>query len=89
MSLSQAQRVTPPEPSDPQLVNFSGVIENNLQTLFQSGHVHVGTNGVVSVVPSPTSGNVGDIIMGVIGGTPYLFFKTAPTTWFQIAGTAV
>lgn len=83
MSLSQGLKVVPPTPEDKQLIDFSGIIQRNLDTLFQSGHIHVGVNGVLSAAPTSKQGNVGDIMIGVISGVAYLFVKTDSSTWWK------
>lgn len=84
MSLSQGQKVTPPIQQDPELVDFSQLIQGNLQTLFQAAHVHVGQQGVLSAAPTSNMGGVGDILIAVVSGSAYLYFKTDAKTWYRL-----
>jgi hypothetical protein len=90
MSLSQQKPVSPPITTDRQLVDYSSVIQDNLRTLFQAGHVHLGQNGVLTAAPTAQDGNQGDIILAVISGVAYIYIKTDRTHWWKsTAFTAV
>lgn len=90
MALSQQKPVVPPISTDRQLVDYSSVIQDNLRTLFQAGHVHLGQNGVLTAAPSSKDGNPGDIILAVVSGVAYLYIKTDRTHWWKSAAfTAV
>lgn len=81
--LSQQKPVTPPTETDRQLVDHSLVIQDNLKALYQAGHVHLGTNGVLTAAPTAQDGSQGDIILAVISGVAYVFIKTSRTQWWQ------
>lgn len=88
MALGQQRPVTPPTQSD--LTDFAGIIQQNLSALFQAAHVHVGQNGPFTADPKPTDGAVGDVVMGVVAGSAYLYIKTGRTQWFKFGpATAV
>lgn len=81
--LSQQKPVSPPIDSDGRLVDYSSILQDNLRTLFQSAHVHIGLNGVLTAAPVATDGQPGDILLGVVSGTAYIFIKTDRRTWWQ------
>lgn len=83
MPLGQDQPVVPPVQTDKFLTDFSRLIQANLATLFGAAHVHVGRNGPITSEPKPTDGSPGDITIGVIGGSTYLFVKTDRSHWFK------
>lgn len=85
MSLSQKNPVTPPLESDRQLTDFASIIQDNLRQLFQNGHVHLGQNGVLTSAPTANDGQPGDVMLGVVSGTAYIFIKTDRRTWWQSA----
>lgn len=84
MAISQNIKVVPPIQQDPQLVDFANSIQVNLQALFQAGHVHVGKQGVLAAAPTSHMGGVGDILIGVVGGSAYIYFKTDSKTWYRL-----
>jgi len=84
MALSQTAQIVPPLDTDKQLVDFANIIQRNLATLFQAGHVHVGSNGVLTAAPTSTQGGIGDILIGLVGGSAYIYFKTDKTTWYRL-----
>lgn len=84
MSLSQQTPVVPPTPQDKELVDFSSIIRRNLSTLFQAAHFHVGGSGVLTTPPTQNQGAVGDILIGVVAGSAYIYFKTDSTTWYRL-----
>jgi len=89
MSLSQQPIITPPQEGDKTLTDYSGILQRLFSQLFQAAHVHVGKNGVITANPTPAQGSAGDILLGVVSGTAYLFFKVDSTTWYKISGTKV
>jgi len=82
--ISQGLRVVPPTDGDSKLIDFSGIIQRNLVTLFQAGHTHVGQNGVLSAFPAKTDGQVGDILIAVVSGSAYLCFKVSSSQWYRL-----
>lgn len=90
MSLANGLPVVPPSDQDKSLTDYSAIIRRNFDTLFQAAHVHVGKNGILTSHPTPTQGQVGDILIGVVSGSAYIYFKTGDTTWFRLGpATAV
>lgn len=89
MALSQTSPVVPPLDSDKKLIDFASIIQKNLLTLFLSGHFHVGSNGILTSFPLSNQGATGDILIGVVNGTAYLFFKATSKDWYKIAATHV
>lgn len=90
MALSQGLPVVPPIESDKQLIDYSAIIRRGFDTLFQAAHNHVGKNGILTTAPTPNMGQVGDILIGVVSGSAYIYFKTGDTTWFRLGpATAV
>jgi hypothetical protein len=94
MSLKQGSIVVPPNPIDTMLKDYTTVIQNNMVTLYQAAHNHVGSNGPITTVPGPNDGNIGDIYIAefttsqkgpnnTFAKGDYLFFKTG-SGWFGL-----
>jgi hypothetical protein len=84
MALRQAQPIKPPVTEDKGLIDFAEVIQRSFTLLFQDGHAHVGAQGILTVNPKSTDGDVGDILIGNISGSIYLFFKVTTNTWYRL-----
>lgn len=82
--IKQQQPISPPIETDKKLVDYSSILQNNLRTLFQFGHAHVGTNGVLTSAPASNQGSIGDIVVAVVSGSAYLYFKTSTTQWYRL-----
>jgi hypothetical protein len=89
MALIQPRQVVPPIIEDKQLQDFASVIQSDFAALFQAGHTHVGKNGVRTSFPASNEGMVGDIVLGIVNGTAYLFFKTTSKDWYKVSGVHV
>jgi hypothetical protein len=84
MPISQQTPVVPPSDQDKGLIDFASVIRRNLSTLFQAAHAHVGVQGILKTAPTANQGAVGDILLGVVSGSAYIYFKTDDTTWYRL-----
>jgi hypothetical protein len=82
--MMQARKVTPPISSDGGLVDFSSIVQSNLQQLFGSAHTHVGINGVLLSAPASNAGLVGDIVIVNVLGTVSLYFKVTASQWYHL-----
>ncbi len=82
--MAQKRKVTPPIPTDKELVDFSSIVQGSLEDLFGSAHVHVGQNGVLTAAPAANEGAVGDIVIVNVAGTVSLYFKPAKAQWYHL-----
>ena len=82
--IKQTQPVVPPQPSDKLLRDFSQIIDANLRVLFQAGHVH----SVVTSLPGPNEGQVGDIYLVDIAGARKVCVKFS-SGWYAVGVTAI
>lgn len=90
MAIAQEQPIVPPIATDKFLLDFAKIIQANVRELFQAAHNHVSRNGVLTAAPKPTDGNPGDILIGQISGSTYLFVKADRSHWFRFGpGTAL
>jgi len=67
----QKRPIVPPLPADKGLGDFSQVVQENAEELFELAHLH----DVKTAVPSDTEGEVGDIRPVVVEGVFYLYVK--------------
>lgn len=84
MSIQQGQPVVPPQPSDKMLRDFSQIIDGNLKTLFQAGHVHK----IVTTAPTLRDGDVGDIYLLDVTGAKKVCVKFNDG-WYAVGVTAI
>lgn len=88
MSIAQEQPIVPPQATDKVLIDFSGIIQKSFSALFQAGHLHVGRNGPITAEPLSTDGTPGDVTIGVVAGSVYLYVKIDRSHWYRF-GPAV
>lgn len=82
--IKQQKPISPPIDSDKKLVDYSSILQDNLSRLFQVGHSHVGSNGVLTAAPASNTGSIGDIAIAVVSGSAYIYFKTSATQWYRL-----
>lgn len=82
--IKQQKPVAPPIDTDKKLTDYSSIIQDNLRILFQFGHAHVGSNGVLTAAPSKNDGSIGDIVIAVVSGSAYIYFKTSSAQWYRL-----
>lgn len=82
--LKQQKPVSPPLDSDKKLVDYSSIIQDDFAKLFQVAHSHVGSNGVLTAAPTTNQGSIGDIVIAVVSGSAYIYFKTSTTQWYRL-----
>lgn len=82
--IKQQKPISPPIETDKKLVDYSSIIQDNLRALFQVGHIHVGSNGVLTAAPASNQGSIGDIVVAVISGSAYIYFKASTTQWYRL-----
>lgn len=82
--IKQQKPISPPIETDKKLVDYSSIIQDNLRTLFQAGHTHVGSSGVLTTAPTHSQGSIGDIVIAVVSGSAYIYFKTSTTQWYRL-----
>lgn len=82
--LKQQKPISPPIDVDKKLVDYSAIVQDNLSKLFQAAHFHVGSNGVLAAAPAKNEGSIGDIVIAVVSGSAYLYFKTSATQWYRL-----
>lgn len=80
---TQRLTVAPPTPTDVGTLNdFSSVIQQNLEELFEEAHDHK----VLTNAPAETDGSVGDIALVDDGSTTKLYVKF-PSGWKSVTLT--
>jgi hypothetical protein len=89
MAISQSPQVNPPLSTDKELTDYSAILQRLFKQLFQAAHTHVGKNGILMTVPTASQGSIGDVVIGIVSGTAYIFFKVTDTDWYKISGTHV
>lgn len=62
--------------------DFVSVLKNVLQQLFLKSHSHILTQ---TTAPNSSDGSKGDIYIITVGGTDYLYCKTATGVWKKVA----
>lgn len=82
--IKQQKPISPPIETDKKLVDYSSIVQDNLRVLFQLGHAHVGSNGVLTAAPTSNQGSIGDIVIAVVSGSAYIYFKTSATQWYRL-----
>lgn len=82
--IKQQKPVVPPLESDKKLVDHSSIVQDNMAKLFQAAHTHVGSNGVLTAAPASNQGSIGDIVVAVVSGSAYIYFKTSATQWYRL-----
>lgn len=82
--IKQQKPISPPLETDKKLVDYSAIMQDNLRALFQVGHAHVGANGVLPAAPAKNEGSIGDIVIAVVSGSAYIYFKTSATQWYRL-----
>jgi hypothetical protein len=82
MSRTQKRPLAPPSEADSEnkLKDFTQVIQESLEDLFEFSHTH----DHLTDVPADTDGQVGDIKIVTVAGSRYLYAKT-PDGWFRTA----
>ena len=68
---NQVSQVTPPDPKDEGLQDYSSVIQQNLASLYETSHTH----DVLSAAPSDTDSIAGTISLVDDGTNQYLYVK--------------
>lgn len=63
--------------------NFVTIVKNTFDQLFIQAHVHILEK--LNAAPSATDGSKGDIYLINVGGTDYIFAKTAAGVWKKVA----
>lgn len=81
MSRIQNQIVVPPTINDSSLQDFSQIVQQNFEDLFEQSHNHF----VRTTAPSSSEGAVNDIIPVVLNNVPYLYIKYPdPIGWKRL-----
>lgn len=78
MGAQQNDAVVPPTASDESLRDFAGIIQRNLEEIFQLAHQH----NVRIDFPGTTDGTASDIVTVDDGTNVYLLVKTS-RGWFR------
>jgi len=81
MSRIQNQAVPPPTKTDTSLKDFSQIIQQNFEDLFEQSHNHF----YRTTAPSESEGQINDLIPVVLNNTPYLYIKYPnPLGWKRV-----
>ena len=82
MPLDQRQKVSPPTANDIRsLQDFSSVIQQAFDEVFQEAHIH----SVRTTAPSMAEGVVGDIMLVELSGIGYIYAKLPTLGWKRVA----
>jgi hypothetical protein len=81
MAKQQRRPLAPPLETDKLFRDYTAVIQNNLDDLFNDAHTHT----IRTSIPLPTDGIVGDIVVVNLTGTYYIYVKVDNTVWKKTA----
>jgi hypothetical protein len=81
MARQQRRPLAPPLETDKLFRDYTAVIQDNLDELFNVAHVHT----VRTTVPLASEGSVGDIVIVNLTGTYYIYAKVDSAVWKKTA----